>query len=75
MVYFKIYKNRFTIDILFKYINNQIISIILLFVAGIMISISIHKMLPVTLKYNCNKYIYIGIGVGILFILINIIIF
>ena len=46
--------------ILFKYINNQIISIILLFVAGIMISISIHKMLPVTLKYNCNKYIYIG---------------
>lgn len=61
--------------ILFKYINNQIISIILLFVAGIMISISIHKMLPVTLKYNCNKYIYIGIGVGILFILINIIIF
>lgn len=61
--------------ILSKYITEMMISIILLFVAGIMITISIHKMLPEALKYNFNKYIYLGIGVGILFIIFNIIIF
>lgn len=58
-----------------KYINDQMISIILLFVAGIMITISIHKMLPVSLQYKCNKYIYYGIEVGIIFIILNILLF
>lgn len=61
--------------VLCKYITNQMVSIILLFVAGIMITISIHKMFPVTLQYKCNKFIYLGIAVGILFLLLNIILF
>lgn len=57
--------------ILSKYITDIMISLILLFVAGIMITISIHKMLPIALSYKCNKYIYLGIGVGIILLLFN----
>ena len=61
--------------VLSKYITEITISVILLFVAGIMITISIHKMLPASLKYNSNKYIYIGLGVGMLLIIFNAFIF
>ncbi len=54
-----------------KYINDVFISIILLIVAGIMITLSINKLLPQALKYNENKYISLGLIMGILVILIN----
>ena len=47
------------------------ISITLLFVAGIMITLSIQEMLPKALSYHENKYIYLGFITGIILILIN----
>ncbi len=54
-----------------NYITNLMISIVLLFVAGIMITLSIHEMLPKALSYKENKFIYLGLAIGILLILIN----
>lgn len=54
-----------------KYINNLMISIVLLFVAGIMITLSINEMLPKAISYKENKYIYIGLLLGIILILFN----
>ena len=53
---------------LYKYLNNTMISIILLLVAGIMISISINEIFEETKKYS-TKSIIIGVGIS-LFILI-----
>lgn len=48
--------------LLFKnYINDIFLSFVLLFVAGLMISLSINDMLKEALGYNKTKYIYIGI--------------
>lgn len=48
--------------LLFKnYINDIFLSFVLLFVAGLMISLSINDMLKEALSYNKTKYIYIGI--------------
>ncbi len=54
-----------------NYINSLMISIILLFVAGIMITLSIEEMLPKAISYKEHKYIYIGLIIGILIILLN----
>ena len=54
-----------------KYVTDLMISIVLLFVAGIMITLAIHEMLPKTLKYKEIKYIYIGLFMGIALILVN----
>lgn len=48
-----------------NYINNYTLSFILIFVAGIMISLSINKILEEALKYHENKFIYYGIILGI----------
>ena len=56
---------------LYKYISIELISIVLLLVAGIMISLSINKILPKALEYRCNKYIYLGIIGGIIFLSIS----
>ena len=48
--------------LLFKnYINDIFLSFVLLFVAGLMISLSINDMLKEALSYNKTRYIYIGI--------------
>lgn len=48
--------------LLFKnFINDIFLSFVLLFVAGLMISLSINDMLKEALSYNKTKYIYIGI--------------
>lgn len=61
--------------ILFKgFINNLIISITLILVAGIMIFLSINKIYNETLKYKEYKYIKYGFLIGILFITISLII-
>lgn len=54
-----------------KYINDELISIVLLFVAGIMITLSINELLPEAIKYKKNKYIIIGLISGALIMFIN----
>lgn len=56
---------------LHKYITYQLISFILIFVAGIMITLSIHELFPKALKYKEQKFIIIGLVVGALVIIIN----
>lgn len=54
-----------------NFITNELISIILLLVSGIMITISIEEIYPETLKYKEKRYILIGIISGIFLIIIN----
>ncbi len=54
-----------------NYITDLMISITLIFVAGIMITLSIHEMLPKALSYKNEKFIYWGFSLGILLILLN----
>ncbi len=53
------------------YVTNVMISIILILVSGIMITLSIHEMLPRALSYKENKYIYIGLLIGTILIIFN----
>lgn len=58
--------------LLFKnFITNEFISLILLLVAGIMITIAIENIYPEASKYKEKKYIILGIFLGILLIIIN----
>jgi ZIP family zinc transporter len=57
--------------ILKKYITNQMISVILILVAGIMITLSINKMLPEALSYKRKKPMYIGVIVGIIVVILS----
>ncbi len=54
-----------------RFVTDTLISIVLLFVAGIMITLSIQKLFPESLKYNENKYIWLGLGVGGLLTFLN----
>ena len=54
-----------------KYITDELISIILLLVGGIMITLAIEVILPKAKKYNLNKFLYLGLLIGIFLILIN----
>jgi ZIP family zinc transporter len=54
---------------LYKYISNTMISIILLFVAGIMISLSVNDIYKESKKYS-NKYLLIGFIIGLIFIIL-----
>lgn len=58
---------------LYKYINNTILNIIFILVAGIMISLAINDILKESLKYSNknNKYIYVGFIIGIIFFIIS----
>ena len=51
-------------------INNESLSLILLFVAGLMISLSINDILKEILSYNNKKYMIIGIITGLIISLI-----
>ena len=57
--------------ILYRYVNDIMISITLLFVSGIMITLAIEEMFPKALSYKNNKYIAFGLIMGIILILIN----
>ena len=58
--------------ILFKdYINDISLSIILILVAGIMITLSINELLPETLKYCKGRDIIYGLVVGVVLVFIN----
>ncbi len=52
-----------------NFITDTMIGLILLFVAGLMITLAIHELLPKALKYYENKYIVLGFIVGILLLL------
>ncbi len=54
-----------------RFITNTLISIVLLFVAGIMITLSIQKLFPEALKYKENKFIWLGLGVGVGLTILN----
>ena len=54
-----------------NFITDVLIGLVLLFVAGIMITLSIQKLFPEALKYHENKFIIIGMGVGVIFILFS----
>ncbi len=53
------------------FITEIMISIVLLFVAGIMITLAIEEMLPKAISYKQYKYIYIGLISGLIIIMIN----
>ncbi len=61
--------------ILKNFINERLISITLIFVAGIMITLAIEEMLPETNKYNKPIHNLFGLIIGIILVLINLLIF
>ena len=54
-----------------NYISEMMISIILIIVAGLMITLSIQELLPESLKYKENKSLYLGLASGAVLVLIN----
>lgn len=58
--------------ILKNYVTEEMISIILILVAGIMISLSIEKMLPEALSYHKKKPLLIGLLVGLILVISSI---
>ncbi len=54
-----------------NYITDITLSIVLIFVAGIMITLSINELLPEALKYNKKKNMIIGLILGGVVVLIN----
>lgn len=61
--------------ILKNFINNTTISIILILVAGIMITLAIEEMLPEVNKYNKKKETIIGLISGTIIVLVNLLLF
>lgn len=61
--------------LIFKnFITDQMISLFLILVAGIMISLSIEKMLPEALSYNKKKPLYLGLIIGVIVVIISLVI-
>ena len=58
----------FTMIFLTNYINSFVLSIVFIVTAGIMISLSILKILKEGLSYKCYKWLILGILLGILII-------
>lgn len=55
-----------------NYITNLTISIVLLLVAGIMITLAINELLPEAIKYNKPKYYQLGLIIGIILVIISV---
>ena len=58
-----------------RFITDSFISIVLLFVAGIMITLAINSLFPKAKEYKEDKYILLGLGAGFLLMIINHIMF
>lgn len=58
-----------------NFINDVTIAIVLIFVAGIMISLAIEEMLPESNKYNKKRESVIGLLIGVILVLINVLLF
>ena len=57
-----------------KFVSELMISIVLIVVAGLMITLSIQEMLPRALRYKENKWIYLGLISGTILVIVNVII-
>lgn len=57
-----------------KFVSELMISIVLIVVAGLMITLSIQEMLPRALKYKENMWIYLGLITGTILAIVNVII-
>ena len=55
-----------------KYITDIMVSIILIIVAGIMITLAIEELLPQSLMYHENKYLIMGLIIGIIILILSI---
>jgi len=64
----------FAFLILKDYITESMIGMFLILVAGIMITLSINKMLPEALSYNKKKSLYLGFAMGIIIVILSLII-
>lgn len=60
--------------ILKDFITNQMISMFLILVAGIMITLSINKMLPEAISYKKKKSLYLGFILGAIIVILSLII-
>ncbi len=60
--------------ILKDFITDQMISMFLILVAGIMVTLSIEKMLPEAMLYNKNRFLALGISIGIIIVSLSLII-
>lgn len=58
-----------------KYITDNLISLILILVGGIMITLAIEGIFPKAKNYNLNKYLYLGMIIGFAVVLFNYIVF
>lgn len=56
---------------LYKYMNDIMIAIILIFTAGIMITLSINSIYKESLKFNHSKYFVLGILLSLIYIVIS----
>ena len=59
---------------LYKYINNIMISVILIFTAGIMITLSINSIYKESLKFNKHRYFIYGVLLSLIYIVISLVI-
>lgn len=57
-----------------RFVSELMISIVLIVVAGLMITLSIQEMLPRALKYKENKWIYLGLIIGTILVILNVMI-
>lgn len=58
-----------------NFITDAMIGLILIFVAGLMITLAIHELLPKALSYHENTYILLGFLTGIILLAINYFVF
>jgi len=58
-----------------RFITDSLISIVLLFVAGLMITLSINELFPKAKEYNEDKYIVFGLIAGFIIMVLNHLIF
>ena len=61
--------------VLKNYINDVTIALVLVIVAGIMITISINEMLPEVNSYNKKNISIIGMIVGVILVIVNLLLF
>ena len=58
-----------------NYVSEIMISIVLMVVAGLMITLSIQELLPKALKYREGKLLAIGLSSGVVVVIINMLLF
>lgn len=61
--------------VLKNYINDVTIALVLVIVAGIMITISINEMLPEVNSYNKKNISILGIIIGVILVIVNLLLF